>query len=152
MNIKADDPDTYIGQVPDDRKEAISQLRKVILENLPEGFSEEMNYGMIGYVVPHSLYPDGYHSDPARPLPFMSIASQKNHIALYHFGMYAKPELLDWFTAGYREVTGKNPDMGKSCIRFRKPDDIPFGFIAQLVKRMEVRDWIETYEKNLKKK
>src|SRR5690606_17041529 len=97
MKIEATTPEQYIEQLPDERKEAISKLRKVILENLPKGFSEEMSYGIIGYVVPKSIYPGGYHANPELPLPFINIASQKNHIAVYHSGIYAEKNLMDWF-------------------------------------------------------
>lgn len=148
MQSKADTVALYVDSLPDDRKEIINQLRKVINKNLPKGFSEIMNYGMIGYVVPHSIYPAGYHCDPKLPLPFLGLASQKNNISFYHMGIYADPKLLDWFTKNYaKEVTGKL-DMGKSCIRFKKPEQIPFKLIGELVSKMTVKDWIALYEKN----
>jgi uncharacterized protein YdhG (YjbR/CyaY superfamily) len=122
----------YIGQLPDDRKEAISKLREVIVEHLPEGFTEEMSYGMIGFVVPKSIYPNGYHANPELPLPFINIASQKNHIALYHSGIYADKNLMDWFVQEYPKHSSKKLDMGKSCLRFKKPEDIPFKLLGQL--------------------
>jgi len=148
MQSKADTVALYLDSLPDDRKEIINQLRKVINKNLPKGFSEIMNYGMIGYVVPHSIYPAGYHCDPKLPLPFLGLASQKNNISFYHMGIYADPKLLDWFTKNYaKEVTSKL-DMGKSCIRFKKPEQIPFKLIGELVSKMTVKDWIALYEKN----
>ena len=148
MQSKADTVALYVESLPDDRKEIINQLRKVINKNLPKGFSEIMNYGMIGYVVPHSLYPAGYHCDPKLPLPFLGLASQKNNISFYHMGIYADPKLLDWFTKNYaKDVTGKL-DMGKSCIRFKKPEKIPFKLIGELVSKMTVKEWIALYEKN----
>ena len=152
MTIKASSPEEYISKVPEDRKEAMSKLRQTILKNLPKGFSEGMNYGMIGYFVPHSLYPAGYHCDPKQPLPFMNIASQKNFIALYHMGMYANKKLLDWFTKEYPNYCKTKLDMGKSCVRFKKVEDIPYKLIAELTKKMSAAEWIKIYESNLKRK
>ena len=120
MKIEAKSPEDYLNQLPPERKEALEKLRRVILKNLPQGFEETMNYGMIGYVVPQSVYPDGYHCDPKLPLPFMNIASQKNFVALYHMGIYANKDLLDWFTEQYPNHCPTKLDMGKSCIRFKK--------------------------------
>ncbi len=144
-------PEEYINLLPEDRKEAISKLRKVILNNLPKGYEEQMSYGMLGYVVPHSKYPGGYHCDPKLPLPFMNIASQKNSINLYHMGMYAKKELLDWFVREFPKHSNRKLDMGKSCIRFKKIDEIPYNLIGELASKMTVDDWIATYEKVIKK-
>ena len=143
--------ENYIEQLPEDRKTAMQELRKIFSENLPEGFQECMSYGMIGYVVPHSIYPAGYHCDVKLPLPFMNIASQKSHIAVYHMGIYADSELLSWFQEEYsKQVKGKL-DMGKSCIRFKKPELIPYNLFAELARKMSVQDWISIYEKNYKK-
>jgi hypothetical protein len=147
MQSKAATPQTYLDTLPDDRKQAMNELRKVITKNLPKGFSEGMAYGMLGYAVPHSLYPKGYHCAPEQPLPFLSIASQKNFIALYHMGMYADKKLLDWFTAEYPKHSKTKLDMGKSCIRFKKMDQIPYALIGELASKMTPQDWIETYEK-----
>lgn len=144
--------DQYIDSQPEDRKLAMSQLRQVISDNLPEGFTEEMSYGMPGYVVPHTLYPAGYHCDPKLPLPFVSIASQKNFIALYHMGIYADQKLFEWFTSEYPKHSTAKLDMGKSCIRFKKPEQIPFELIGELMKKMTVTDWIGTYESAFRKK
>ena len=152
MTIEAKSPEEYISKVPADRKEAMTKLRQTILKNLPKGFSEGMNYGMIGYFVPHSLYPAGYHCDPKQPLPFMNIASQKNYIAVYHMGMYAKKELLDWFTKEYPKHTNKKLDRGKSCLRFKKVEDIPYKLIGELTKKMSSAEWIKIYEANFKRK
>jgi len=152
MQSNAQTVDEYISQVPDLQREAITQLREVILSNLPEGFSEEMNYGMMGYVVPHSLYPKGYHCDPKLPLPFLAVAAQKNFIALYHMGIYADARLLDWFTSEYPKHSKLKLDMGKSCIRFKNPTQIPFGLIGELAGKMQVADWINCYESNFIKK
>ncbi|PKL79200.1 MAG: hypothetical protein CVV25_08870 [Ignavibacteriae bacterium HGW-Ignavibacteriae-4] len=150
MRIESNSPEEYISKLPDDRKEAMTKLRKTIKDNLPKGFKEVMSYGMIGYVVPHTLYPDGYHCSPELPLPFLSIASQKNFVALYHMGIYADKELLDWFVAEYPKYVKTKLDMGKSCIRFKKVETIPFDLIAELCTKMTAQQWINLYEKNLK--
>lgn len=152
MTSEATTPDEYIQELPAERKEVISQLRKIILKNLPKGFQEEMQYGMLSYVVPHQKYPDGYHCNPEHPLPFVSLASQKNFIALYHMGIYAMPVILKWFEEEYSKQSLSKLDMGKSCIRFKKPGHIPFKLIGELMKKISVDDWINTYEKNIKKK
>jgi uncharacterized protein YdhG (YjbR/CyaY superfamily) len=146
MQYKAITPEDYINQLPDDRKEPIQKLREVILKNLPDGFNEEISYGMIGFVVPHSVYPKGYHCDTKLPLPFINIASQKNFIAFYHMGIYAKKELLDWFTYEYTKLDMARLDMGKSCIRFKKPEHIPYGLLGELAGKMSCEEWISLYE------
>ena len=151
MDTKAKTPDQYIDLLSPDRLEVMKKLRKSILEALPDGFEEVMSYGMIGYVVPHSQYPPGYHVKPELPLPFINIASQKNFIALYHMGIYADKELLDWFTSEYPKHCSTKLDMGKSCIRFKKMDQIPYSLIEELVKKVGVKDWIHLYEKSIKK-
>lgn len=151
MQSIANTIDEYISQLPDDRREAIEKLRQVVLDNIPDGFVEEMNYGTIGYVVPHSLYPNGYHCDTKLPLPFINIANQKNHIAVYHMGMYSNPELLSWFTNEYPKHSKFKLDMGKSCIRFKKPERITFKLIEELVSKVTVDEWIDIYENNIKK-
>jgi uncharacterized protein YdhG (YjbR/CyaY superfamily) len=143
--------DNYIEGLPEDRKDAMQQLRKAFLKNLPKGFEECMSYGMIGYVVPQNIYPAGYHCDPKLPLPFLNLASQKGHIAVYHMGIYADPALLNWFEEEYSKYAKGKLDMGKSCIRFKKPEQIPFELFAELAKKMTVQDWISLYEKNYKK-
>lgn len=150
MNSKATTVDQYVKELPLDRKEAMERLRDTILKNLPAGFKEGMGYGMIGYVVPHDLYPAGYHCDPKLPLPFVSIASQKNFIALYHMGIYASPTLLKWFVDEFPKHTTKKLDMGKSCIRFKSPDQIPYKLIAELIKKITVKEWIRLYEEAFK--
>lgn len=152
MQSKAENPEEYFAQLPEERKEAMNNLRNTILENLPTGFEEGMNYGMIGYYIPHSVYPDGYHCDPKLPLPFMNIASQKNFIALYHMGIYANPDLMNWFVKEYPKYVKTKLDMGKSCIRFKKIENIPFQLIGELCSKMTADDWIKTYEINFKKK
>jgi len=151
MQSQASTPDEYFATLPDDRKESLAQLRKVIKKNLPKGFQEVMNYGMPGYVVPHKIYPAGYHCDPKLPLPFLGLASQKNSINFYHMGIYADPKLLKWFTSEFPKHSKKKLDMGKSCVRFKKPEDIPYDLIGELVSKMSPQDWIAMYEKNLKR-
>lgn len=148
MQSKAKTVSEYIKELPPDRKEAITKLRKSILKNLPKGFKEGIGYGMMGYYVPHSIYPNGYHCTPELPLPFAGMASQKNFISFYHMGMYADPELLKWFTTEYPKHTKAKLDMGKSCVRFKKPEHIPYELIGKLMKKMSVKDWIKLYEKN----
>ena len=151
MKIEADSPEEYISKIPEDRKEPLAKLRAIIKKNLPEGFEERMSYGMIGYVIPHSIYPDGYHCDPSLPLPFMNLASQKNYIAVYHSGVYANKEMHEWFVDEYRKRTGKKPDMGKSCIRLKKMDNIPYELIGELSSKISPQQWISTYENSIKK-
>jgi hypothetical protein len=151
MKIEANSPQKYVDQLPDGRKEPIQRLREVILENLPPGFAETMSYGMIGYVVPHTVYPAGYHVDPVLPLPFIGLASQKNNIALYHMGLYADEALLSWFTSQYPKHSQARLDMGKSCIRFKKPDQIPFDLIGELAGKISAEQWISMYEEPKKR-
>jgi hypothetical protein len=146
MQSKAQTPQEYIESLPSDRKEAITKLRNVVQQYLPIGFQEGMGYGMLCYSVPHSLYPKGYHCDPKLPLPFLSIASQKNFVALYHMGIYANPILLDWFVSEYPKHCKTKLDMGKSCIRFKKMEDIPFELLGELLSKVSIQEWITTYE------
>lgn len=152
MQSKATTVDAYIAELPEDRQKAVSKLRSVIKKNLPKGFKEGMGYGMMGWSVPHSIYPAGYHCTPTDPLPFMGLASQKNFIAVYHMGVYANPKLLKWFTDAHAKASPKKLDMGKSCIRYKKPEDIPFDLIGELATKITVDDWIKMYEGNLKPK
>lgn len=151
MQSNASTPDEYVAELPEERATAIQKLRDTIKENLPDGFEETMSYGMIGYVVPHSIYPDGYHCSPELPLPFMNIASQKNYIALYHSGIYADEKLLNWFTSEYPKYVKTKLDMGKSCVRFKKPEQIPYELIAELTQKMTVQDWVDRYESAVKR-
>jgi hypothetical protein len=151
MTSQAKSPEEYLSNVPEERLPALEKLRKVILDNLPKGFEEGMSYGMIGYYVPHSIYPNGYHCDTKLPLPFMSFASQKNSINFYHMGIYADKKLFDWFVSEYPKYSKKKLDMGKSCMRFKKAEDIPFQLIGELVQKISVQNWIETYESAFKK-
>jgi uncharacterized protein YdhG (YjbR/CyaY superfamily) len=147
MQSKALTPEQYLSELPEERKEAMNKLRKTIKDNLPKGFEEIMSYGMLGYVVPHSIYPNGYHCKPKLPLPFINLASQKNFIAIYHMGIYANKDLLDWFVAEYAKHSTSKIDMGKGCLRFKKMDAIPFEFIGELATKIAVQDWIIQYEK-----
>ena len=141
----------YLNNIPEERSEAFHQLRQTILDHLPEGFQETMNYGMIGYVVPHSIYPAGYHCDPKLPLPFANIANQKNFIGFYHMGVYANPDLYNWFTSEYANQCKYKLDMGKSCVRLKKMNDIPYDLIGTLMSKISVQDWISTYELQIKR-
>lgn len=152
MTSDAKNPEDYINSLPDDRKVYMEKFRSVILKNLPKGFQEGMNYGMIGYYVPHSIYPKGYHCKPTDPLPFMGFASQKNSINFYHMGIYANAALYDWFVTEYPKYSTRKLDMGKSCIRFKKFEEIPFDLIGELVTKISVEDWIATYESAFLKK
>lgn len=144
-------PENYIEQLPDERRGVFTQLRNQILENLPSGFEEQMNYGMIGYVVPHSIYPKGYHCNPKTPLPFISIASQKGFIAVYHMGLYADKDLYAWFIEEHSKRTSKKPDMGKSCIRFKKVNEIPLQLIGELSRKITPSEWVAMYESAFRK-
>lgn len=151
MQYKADSPKKYIEQLPLERQKAISRLRATILNNIPQGFEEQISYGMIGYVVPHTIYPSGYHVNPELPLPFINLASQKNYIALYHSGLYADKKLMDWFVAEYPKNCKYKLDMGKSCVRFKKLNDIPYELIGELCKKISVEEWIHIYQKQINK-
>jgi uncharacterized protein YdhG (YjbR/CyaY superfamily) len=150
MQSKAKTVKEYIESLPDDRKKIISDIRQVIKKNLPKGFEETMQYGMISYVVPHKLYPAGYHCKPEDALPFISIASQKNHIALYHMMVY-QGELHDWFQHVWKETSDKKLDMGKSCIRFKKAEDVPLRLFGELASKITPKQWIAVYEKTFKR-
>lgn len=151
MEYLAATPDDYIAQLPEDRKASMEKLRSIITTNIPEGFQEGILYKMIGWFLPHSIYPGGYHCDPKTPLPFINLASQKNFIALYHSGIYADKKLHDWFVAEYPKHAKRKLDMGKSCIRFKYIDDIPYELIKELVKKMTPQQWISIYEAAVKR-
>jgi len=137
--------------LPEDRLEPFNKLHDVIMKNLPKGFEAAISYGGLGYVIPHSLYPAGYHCKPIEPLPFAGIASQKNSINFYHMGIYSDPKLLEWFVSEYPKYSEQKLDMGKSCVRFKKLDQIPYKLIGELMKKMSVKKWITIYETNIKK-
>ncbi|SEH28128.1 DUF1801 domain-containing protein [Chryseobacterium culicis] len=151
MQIQSVSIEDYISKIPEERQEAFKKLYDTVNDNLPKGFEEATNYGMIGWVVPLETYPAGYHCAPGTPLPFINVASQKNFIALYHMGLYSTPELLDWFVAEYPKHSKKKLDMGKSCVRFKKVEDIPFDLIAELSTKMTADDWIKIYESQYKR-
>lgn len=146
MKSVAKDLEEYMEKIADNHKFSVNKLREIVKQNIPAGFEEMLNYGMIGYVIPHDLYPKGYHCDTKLPLPFINIASQKNFVAFYHIGLYAMPVLYTWFIDEYTKLDLKTLDMGKSCIRFKKPDDIPFKLIGELVSKISVEKWISIYE------
>ena len=149
MQIKTDTVDEYVNQLPEDRQFVIEKLRKSIKENLPKGFEEMPSYGMIGYVVPHSLYPNGYGNTPKLPLPLINVASQKNFVAVYYMG-FVDNNVSEWFTNEYPKHSKTKLDMGRGCIRFKKIDQIPYELIGQLASKMTVKDWINIYETNVK--
>lgn len=147
MATKPETPDQYVEELPDDRKEVIQRLRTILKENLPVGYEEEISYGMIGYVVPYSIYPAGYAVKPKVPLPLINLASQKNHVALYHMAVYAVPGIAEWFQTEYPKHCKTKLDMGKGCIRLKKMDDIPYDLIGELARKVDVQTWIDTCEK-----
>jgi len=151
MKASGNTVDEILNNLPEDRAEAFNNLHSVIVENLPKGFEAAISYGGLGYVVPHTVYPAGYHCKPIEPLPFAGLASQKNSINFYHMGIYSDPELLDWFVAEYPKHSKQKLDMGKSCIRFKKFDQIPVELIGELMQKMTVKQWIDLYESKLKK-
>jgi len=146
MKIEANTIEEYLSKLPEDRKIVIEKLRDIINKNIPKGFQETLSYNMIGWVVPHSLYPKGYHCDTKLPLPFMNIASQKNFVAVYHMGIYADKKLFDWFTSEYAKIIPTKIDMGKSCLRLKKMDQIPYQLIGELASIITTDKWIEMYE------
>ena len=150
MQSKATTIDQYLKELPEERIDVVSKLREIINQNLPSGFEEIMNYGMPAFVVPHSIYPNGYHCNPKLPLPFINYASQKNYIALYHMGIYAQSDLLNWFIKEYPNHCKTKLDMGKYCIRFKKLEHIPYALIGEFVSKMTMEEWISLYEKNIK--
>jgi len=151
MKVKATTVAEYLENIHEERKVIMIKLLDVISKNIPKGFLFQLGYGMPAWVVPHSTYPDGYHCKPELPLPFMNVASQKNFIALYHMGIYANPELMGWFVSEYPKHCKRKLDMGKSCIRFKKIEEIPFELIAELSTKMTPKDWINLYENKFKK-
>jgi hypothetical protein len=146
MRSAAATVDEYLANLPENRRAIMTDLRKAIKKNIPKGFQEAMGYGMAGWVVPHSLYPEGYHCDPKQPLPFMGLASQKNHIAVYHMGVYSSGKLLEWLLAEWPKHSSKKLDMGRSCIRFKRAEDVPIALIGELASKMTPQQWIDLYE------
>lgn len=152
MKANGNTVEDILNNVPEERAEAFNKLHEVIVKNLPKGFQPAISYGGLGYVIPHSLYPAGYHCKPSEPLPFAGIASQKDSINFYHMGIYADADLMKWFVQEYPKHSTQKLDMGKSCVRFKKLDQIPFKLIGELMKKMSAKDWIELYESHLKPK
>jgi hypothetical protein len=146
MASKATTPEEYLAELPVERQEPMERLHATIVKHLPKGFKQGMGYGMVCYSVPHTLYPAGYHCDPKQPLPFISLGSTKGHISLHHMGLYADAKLLEWFTAEYPKHSTAKLDMGKGCVRFKKPEHIPYELIGELVEKMTPQDWIGAYE------
>jgi len=146
MQSSATTVQEYLKELPADRREAINAVRGVILANLPKGYEECMSYGMIGYVVPHSIYPKGYQCNPKLPLPFVNLGSQKNHMALHLMCCYGDPELKAWFEKAWKDA-GKKFDMGGGCVRFKKLEELPLEVIGQLVARLPVAVYIRRIEK-----
>lgn len=146
MKITALHVNDYINQIEQDRKEAFRKIHQTFEKNLPDGFESRMLYNMPSFVVPHSLYPSGYHCDTSLPLPFISIGNQKKYIAMYHYGLYSDESLKRWFIDSYSEHSKRKLDMGKSCVRFKYMDDIPFLLIEDLAKRISPMKYIELYE------
>jgi hypothetical protein len=145
MQSTAATVEEYLAELPEDRRAAMSAVRAVILANLPEGYAETMQYGMIGYVVPHSIYPPGYHCDPKQALPYAHLGSQKNYMSLYLMGVYMHEETSTWFREAWA-ATGKKLDMGKSCVRFKKAEDLPLEVIGQVIARIPAERYITGME------
>ena len=151
MKASGNTVEEILKNLPEDRAEAFNKLHAIIVQNMPKGFEAAISYGGLGYVVPHTIYPAGYHCKPTEPLPFAGLASQKNSINFYHMGIYSNPELLEWFVSEYPKHSKQKLDMGKSCVRFKKFDQIPFELIGELMQKMTVKQWIDLYESQLKK-
>ena len=142
---------SYINSLPPEREKTFTQLINVIEQGIPKGFEKVMNYGMPSFVIPHSIYPEGYHCDVSLPLPFIGVSNRKSSISLYHMGLYADLKLLNWFKSEYPKHSNFKLDMGKSCIRFKKFNEIPYELIGILSTKMTVKKWIDIYEENIKR-
>ena len=151
MQLPADNPDHYVTRIPEERQAIFNELRIIIKNNMPPELQECISYGMVGYVVPKSIYPAGYHCSPELPLPFANLASQKNNISFYHMGLYANEDLMLWFKEEYAKRSKYKLDMGKSCVRFKRMDDIPVELIGELMGKMSTQEWVTTYERVYKK-
>ena len=151
MKASGNTVEEILKNLPEDRAEAFNKLHAIIVQNMPKGFEAAISYGGLGYVVPHTIYPAGYHCKPTEPLPYAGLASQKNSINFYHMGIYSNPELLEWFVSEYPKHSKQKLDMGKSCVRFKKFDQIPFELIGELMQKMTVKQWIDLYESQFKK-
>jgi uncharacterized protein YdhG (YjbR/CyaY superfamily) len=151
VKIKAENIEEYFANIPEERRDSMNKLRATINKNIPKEFSEMLNYGMPGWVVPFSVYPDGYHCNPKLPVPFINIASQKHFIGFYHMGIYAKPELYKWFVNEYPKHCSGKLDIGKSCVRLKNIEEIPYELLAELCTKVSTQEWIDLYEKNYKR-
>ncbi len=151
MQSKSTTVEQYLIELPEERKLPMNTLRDIIKYNIPEGFEEVMSYGMIGYVVPHSIYPNGYHCNPKLPLPYINIGSKKNFIILHHLGIYGSKEISNWFVAEYPKYAKHKLDIGKGCVRFKKINEIPFLLIEELIKKISLKKYIAQYEANIKR-
>lgn len=151
MYSNASSVQQYLEELPADRQLVMKALFEALQSSFPPGFEVTIGYGMIGFVVPHSIYPAGYHCNPKDPLPFAGIASQKNHISFYHMGIYADSDLMEWFQDAYSQRVAGKLNMGKSCVRFSNPAKVPIDLLAELCGKMSVNDWIALYEKQLKR-
>jgi uncharacterized protein YdhG (YjbR/CyaY superfamily) len=151
MKIESKNVEDYISKISIEQKDAFQKIRKAILKTIDKQFEECIQYNMVSYVVPKSVYPEGYHCDPSLPLPFASLAAQKSSVNLYHMGIYSNPELLDWWKSEYSNHCNAKLDIGKSCIRFKKYDDIPFDLISKLFSKMTAKEWANQHAKSLKK-
>ncbi len=147
MKAKGTTIEEILAGIDDERREAFLQLHKTIVEHLPAGFEPGISYGGLGYVIPHSIYPGGYHCKPQEPLPFAGIAAQKGSINFYHMGLYADPSLMSWFVEEFPKHSKRKLDMGKSCVRFKNHQEIPMSLIGELMKKMTAQQWIDLYEK-----
>ncbi|HYO65007.1 MAG TPA: DUF1801 domain-containing protein [Archangium sp.] len=145
MQSKATTVDQYLASLPADRRAAVSAVRKAILANLDKDYEEGIQYGMIGYYVPHKVFPAGYHVDPKQPLPFAALASQKNHMAVYLMGIYGEPRQEKWFREAWAK-TGRKLDMGKSCVRFKKLEDVALDVLGEAIRRAPAKAYIQQYE------
>ena len=152
MKSNSETVEKYLIELPEERKLPMSTLRNIIKNNIPDGFEEVMSYGMIGYVVPKSVYPNGYHCNPKLPLPYINIGSQKNFIVLHHLGIYGSTEILDWFVSEYPKHAKHKLDMGKGCVRFKKVNEIPYLLIEELIKKISLEKYIAQYEENINRK
>lgn len=152
MKAHGNSVEEILKNLPEDRIGPFNKLHETIVKNLPKGFEAAISYGGLGYVIPHAIYPDGYHCKPSEPLPFAGLASQKGSINFYHMGIYSDPKLLDWFVSEYPKHSKQKLDMGKSCIRFKKLEEIPYDLIGELMKKMTAQQWIEKYEAAYKPK
>lgn len=151
MTSNAETVETYLEELEPERRELVEAIRAAIHRGLPPGFEERMIYGMIGWVVPKDTYPAGYHCDPSLPLPFINLGNQKASVNLYHMGLYVIPGLLDWFQNSWREQTSARLDMGKSCVRFKRLDNVPLSLLTELATRVTVEEWVSVYESGIKR-